>query len=88
MNIKKPVDYLAMYKELDALLMSELPQMELYCKIGKLVSSRPEKGAAVAALNTSSKPILMSPASPPGTFAGCGIFIEPIRMPRRCWPRP
>ena len=34
---------------LEALVTAELPQMELYCKIGKLVSSRPEKGAAVAA---------------------------------------
>lgn len=48
MNIRKPVDYFAMYRELDALLTAKLPQMKLYCKIGKLVSYRPEKGAAVA----------------------------------------
>lgn len=49
MNIRKPVDYFAMYRELDALLAVGLPQMKLYYKIGKLVSARPEKGAAVAA---------------------------------------
>ena len=42
MNVRKPIDYSAFYRELEALVMAELPQMELYCKIGKLVSSRPE----------------------------------------------
>lgn len=49
MNVRKPVDYSAMFMELDKLIAAELPQMELYLKIGKLVSARPEKGAAVAA---------------------------------------
>ena len=49
MNVRKPVDYSAMFAALDALLAADLPQMELYCEIGRLVSSRPEKGAAVAA---------------------------------------
>lgn len=49
MNIRKPVDYSAMYEELDALVAADLPQMKLYCGIGQLVNSRPEKGAAVAA---------------------------------------
>ena len=30
-------------------MAAKLPQMELYCEIGRLVSGRPEKGAAVAA---------------------------------------
>ena len=49
MNIRKPVDYTKMYIEIDALMGADLPQMELYCGIGKAVSQRPEKGAAVAA---------------------------------------
>ena len=49
MNIRKPVDYNAMFTALDALMMTGLPQMELYCEIGRLVSGRAEKGAAVAA---------------------------------------
>ena len=49
MNVKKPVDYSAMYTALDKLVAENLPQMELYCEIGWLVSGRPEKGAAVAA---------------------------------------
>ena len=49
MNVRKPVDYSAMFAALDALIAADLPQMELYVKIGRLVSSRPEKGAAVAA---------------------------------------
>lgn len=48
MNIRKPVDYSAIFKALDDLIAVSLPQMELYSEIGRLVSGRPEKGAAVA----------------------------------------
>lgn len=49
MNVRKPVDYSAMFAALDTLMAADLPQMKLYCEIGRLVSGRPEKGAAVAA---------------------------------------
>jgi len=49
MNVRKPVDYSAMFAALDTLMTADLPQMKLYCEIGRLVSGRPEKGAAVAA---------------------------------------
>lgn len=43
------IDYSAMYTGLDQALERNLPQMELYLEIGKLVSARKEKGAAAAA---------------------------------------
>ena len=49
MNIRKPTDYTAMFTTLDTLMAAQLPQMEMYCEIGRLVSGRAEKGAAVAA---------------------------------------
>ena len=49
MNVRKPIYYTDHYQELDAFVAAELPQMELCCKIGRLVSTRSEKGAAVAA---------------------------------------
>ena len=49
MNIRKPTDYSTMFAALDAAVAAQLPQMELYCKIGRVVSGRSEKGAAVAA---------------------------------------
>ena len=49
MNIRKPTDYTAMFTTLDTLMAAQLPQMELYREIGRLVSGRVEKGAAVAA---------------------------------------
>ena len=49
MNIRKPTDYATMFTALDTLMAAQLPQMELYCEIGRLVSGRGEKGAAVAA---------------------------------------
>ena len=49
MNIRKPIDYSSMFAALSAAVAAELPQMELYHQIGKIVCERPEKGAAVAA---------------------------------------
>lgn len=49
MNIRKPTDYSAMFTALNTLMAAVLPQMELYSKIGRLVNTREEKGAAVAA---------------------------------------
>jgi len=49
MNIRKNIDYREMYTALDHAMAAEMEQMELYCAIGKAVSLRSEKGAAVAA---------------------------------------
>ena len=49
MNVRKPTDYSAMFAALDELMAANLPQMELYRNVGRVVGGRPEKGAAVAA---------------------------------------
>ena len=49
MNVRKPVDYGTMYRELVAILAQNLPQMDEVYAIGKAISQLPEKGAAVAA---------------------------------------
>ena len=49
MNVRKPVDYGTMKRELTAILAQNLPQMDEIYAIGKAISQRPEKGAAVAA---------------------------------------
>lgn len=49
MNIRKPTDYSILFSKLDRLMAEQLSQMNLYCEIGRLVSSKAEKGAAVAA---------------------------------------
>ncbi|MGM9659511.1 MAG: DUF1016 N-terminal domain-containing protein [Faecousia sp.] len=49
MNIRKNIDYSGMHEMLDKLMAQQLPQIELYCEIGKIVSQRAEKGAAVEA---------------------------------------
>ena len=49
MNVRKPVDYSTMYRELTAILAQNLPQMDEIHTIGKAISQRPEKGAVVAA---------------------------------------
>ena len=49
MNVRKPVDYGTMYRELTVILAQNLPQMGEIYAIGKAISQRSEKGAAVAA---------------------------------------
>ena len=49
MNIRKPTDYSILFSELDRFMAEQLSQMNLYCEIGRLVSSKAEKGAAVVA---------------------------------------
>ena len=49
MNVRKAVDYGTMHRELTAILAQNLPQMDEVYAIGKAISQRPEKGAAVAA---------------------------------------
>ena len=49
MNVRKPVDYGTMYRELATILAQNLPQMDEVYAIGKAISQSPEKGAAVAA---------------------------------------
>ena len=51
MNVRKLIDYSGMFAALDALITAGLPQMKLYREISKLVSARPEKGAAVEYLS-------------------------------------
>lgn len=48
-NVRKNIDYSAMFAALDTLTEANLPQMEMYFEIGRLVSNRQEKGAAIAA---------------------------------------
>ena len=38
MNIRKPTDYTAMFATLDAAVAAQLPQMELYRELGRVVS--------------------------------------------------
>mgnify|MGYP000782052380 CR=1 FL=1 len=49
MNVRKPVDYGMMYRDLTTILAQNLPQMDEIYAIGKVIGQRPEKGAAVAA---------------------------------------
>lgn len=55
MNVRKPIDYSAMFSALSALMTTALSGMELYYGIGRIVSARAEKGAAVAAAEYLSK---------------------------------
>ena len=49
MNVRKEIDYSALFADIDAVMTMKLTQMELYREIGRLVAARPPKGAAVAA---------------------------------------
>lgn len=49
MNIRKPVDYSDLYRGIDLAMSWDYAQMDLYYEIGRMINTRTEKGAAVAA---------------------------------------
>ena len=55
MNIRKPTDYTAMFAALDKLMAAQLPQMELYCEIGRVVS-----GSEYSARDCAPQPLKLS----------------------------
>lgn len=49
MNIRKNIDYSTMFDAMRVAMSTDMPQMKLYCELGRLICQRTEKGAAVAA---------------------------------------
>ena len=87
MNIRKPTDYTALYAALDAAVAAQLPQMELYCEIGRLVSGRSEK-ARLSRRRNICKPSIPQPmASLLAMCAGCGTSTGCTATRRNCWQR-
>ena len=85
MNIRKPTDYTAMFAALDALMAAQLPQMELYREIGRLVSRRSEKARLSQRRNTCKRPIPQPRAFLPAMCAVCACFTQPTRNPLKSY---
>lgn len=49
MNIRKNIDYSTMFDAMQVAMSTDMPQMKLYCELGRLICQRTEKGAALAA---------------------------------------
>ena len=79
MNIRKPVDYGTMYRELTAILTQNLPQMDEVYAIGKAISQRPEKGTAVAAAEFLQANFPDRTGFSPCNVAGCAILTRLIK---------
>ena len=84
MNIRKNIDYSAMFAAMDTAMATGMSQMELYCQLGALVCDRPEKGAAVAAAEYLKNRYRMLPASLPATCVGCGTSTGCMVGNRNC----
>lgn len=84
-NIRKNADYGEMYEALDNLMAKELPQMDLYCEIGKAVCQRKDKATAVMASEYLNKHYQDFKGFSPRVFAECGIFIELTRNILHCY---
>ena len=87
MNVRKPVNYGTMYRELAAILAQNLSQMDEVCAIGKAISQRPEKSAAVAAAEFLQANFPDRTGFSHATCAGCAIFIRPIKMTKSSYGR-
>ena len=81
MNIRKPTDYVTMFTTLDTLMAAQLPQMELYCEIGRVVSGRAEKGAAVAASEYLQAAYPAAEGFSPRNLRRMRAFTQPTRNP-------
>ena len=68
MNVRKPVDYGMMYRELTVILAQNLSQMIEIYTIGKVISQRPEKGTAVVAAESLQANFLTAQAFPRATW--------------------
>ena len=88
MNVRKPTDYSALFAALNALMAAELPQMELYREIGRLVCGRPEKGAAVAAAEYLNSAYPDVSGFSPRNLRRMRTFTASTPRPRRCCTRP
>lgn len=88
MNIRKPTDYTAMFTTLDKLMAAQLPQMELYCEIGRVVSGRAAKKEWLSRRrNTCKRPIPRPMAFLPATCTGCVTSTGCTATRRNCWRR-
>lgn len=85
MNVRKPTDYSTMFAALDKLMTAQLSQMELYCEIGRTVSGRPEKGAAVAAADYLQKTYPDMSGFSPRNLRRMREFYRSIRMLQSNW---
>ena len=79
MNIKKTVDYGTMYRELTTIPAKNLPQMIEIHAVGKAISQRPEKGAAVAAAEFLQANFPDRTGFSPRNVAGCAILTRLIK---------
>ena len=79
MNVRKPVDYSTMYRKLTAILTQNLPQMIEIYTIGKAISQRPEKSAAVAAAEFLQANFPDRTGFSPCNVAGCAILTRLIK---------
>ena len=75
MNVRKPADYGTIDRKLTAIL----PQMDEMYAIGKAISQRPEKGAAVAAAEFLQANFPDRTGFSPRNVAGCAILTRLIK---------
>ena len=83
MNVRKPVDYGTMYRELTAILAQNLPQMDEIFAIGKTINQRSEKGAAVAAAEFLQANFPDHTGFSPRNVRRMRDFIRPMKMTKR-----
>ena len=81
MNVRKPVDYGTMYRELAAILARNLLQMdEIYARPSASVRRRARRLRPQSFYRQIS---LTAQAFPRATCAGCVIFTRPMKMTKR-----
>ena len=76
MNVRKPVDYGTMYRELTAILAQNLPQMDEIYAIGKPSVSARRRARRSQPQSFCRQISMTAQAFPRATCAGCAIFTD------------
>ena len=83
MNIRKPVDYGTMYRELTAILTQNLPQMDEVYAIARQSASVLRRALQSLLQNFCGRISLTAQAFPHAMCAGCEIFTGLMKMTKR-----
>ena len=87
MNVRKPVDYGAMYRELSVILAQNLPQMDEIYAIGKTISQRRRKVRRSWPQNFCRRISLTAQAFPRAMCARYAIFTRLMKMAKNSYGR-
>ena len=85
MNIRKNIDYSPMFDAMRVAMSTDMPQMKLYCELGRLICQRTERVPLWPPLSTCNGITPMFLASPLAICEGCVTSIVCMKKIPSYW---